>query len=88
MTEEDMLDELAEAISDSLDVDWQPRDGARAVIRCLRGHGLFWPVRGTECPSSHDGRHHVDTSMESGPNNCFHCEADMRTAASLRARGG
>ena len=30
--------------------------------------------RGTECPYSHDGFHHVDTSMESGPNNCFHCE--------------
>lgn len=24
-----------------------------------------------------DGRHHVDTSMESGPNNCFHCERSM-----------
>ncbi|WHO40842.1 hypothetical protein PMI04_009740 [Sphingobium sp. AP49] len=30
-----------------------------------------------ECPSSPDGRHQVDTSMESGPNNCFHCEASM-----------
>lgn len=35
------------------------------------------PKRGTECPSSHDGFHHVDTSMESGPNNCFHCEGKM-----------
>lgn len=34
--------------------------------------------RGTECPSSHDGFHHVDTSMESGPNNCFHCERPMK----------
>ncbi len=32
---------------------------------------------GTECPYSHDGFHHVDTSMESGPNNCFHCERPM-----------
>lgn len=31
-----------------------------------------------ECPHSQDGRHHVDTSMESGPNNCFHCEQPMR----------
>lgn|GEM_PF-2950767 len=31
-----------------------------------------------ECPASHDGRHHVDTSMESGPNNCFHCERSMK----------
>lgn len=30
-----------------------------------------------ECPSSPDGRHQVDTSMESGPNNCFHCERPM-----------
>lgn len=30
-----------------------------------------------ECPSSPDGRHHVDTSMESGPHNCFHCEQPM-----------
>lgn len=30
-----------------------------------------------ECPSSPDGQHQVDTSMESGPNNCFHCEAPM-----------
>ena len=30
-----------------------------------------------QCPSSPDGRHQVDTSMESGPNNCFHCERPM-----------
>lgn len=30
-----------------------------------------------ECAHSPDGRHHVDTSMESGPNNCFHCERTM-----------
>jgi hypothetical protein len=30
-----------------------------------------------ECPHSPNGRHQVDTSMESGPNNCFHCEAPM-----------
>lgn len=30
-----------------------------------------------ECASSPDGKHQVDTSMESGPNNCFHCEAPM-----------
>lgn len=30
-----------------------------------------------ECPSSPDGRHQLDTSMESGPRNCFHCEARM-----------
>lgn len=30
-----------------------------------------------ECPTSPTGRHIVDTSMESGPNNCFHCEKRM-----------
>lgn len=35
--------------------------------------------RATECPSSPNGRHQVDTSMESGPNNCFHCERPMGT---------
>jgi hypothetical protein len=35
-----------------------------------------------ECPSSPDGRHQVDTSMESGPNNCFHCERPMRKGGS------
>lgn len=34
-----------------------------------------------ECPSSPDGRHQVDTTMESGPDNCFHCEAPMGGAA-------
>ena len=31
----------------------------------------------TECLNSPNGRHQVDTSMESGPNNCFYCDADM-----------
>lgn len=35
---------------------------------------------GTECPHSPTGFHIVDTSMESGPNNCFHCEAPMMRA--------
>ena len=34
---------------------------------------------GTECASSPTGLHQVDTSMESGPNNCFHCEKPMPT---------
>lgn len=31
-----------------------------------------------ECPNSPFGRCQVDTSMESGPNNCFHCERSMK----------
>jgi len=34
--------------------------------------------KGTDCPQSPTGFHIVDTSMESGSNNCFHCEADLR----------
>lgn len=30
-----------------------------------------------ECPLSPTSRHQVDTSMESGPNNCFYCERAM-----------
>lgn len=36
-----------------------------------------------ECPRSPDGKHQVDTSMESGPNNCFHCEQPMRAIRKL-----
>lgn len=32
---------------------------------------------GNECHHSPTGFHIVDTSMETGPNNCFHCEAPM-----------
>ena len=31
----------------------------------------------TECPQSPSGRHEVDTSMGSGPSNCFYCESKM-----------
>jgi hypothetical protein len=37
------------------------------------------PKVASECPTSPDGRHQVDTSMEEGPNNCFHCSAKMGT---------
>lgn len=32
---------------------------------------------GPECPTSPTRRHIIDTSMESGPHNCFHCERSM-----------
>lgn len=47
----------------------------RALIEAARP--ILSGNLGKQCPASRDGRHHVDTSMESGPNNCFHCEADM-----------
>ena len=38
-------------------------------------------AKGGECPFSHDGLHHIDTSMETGPHHCFHCGTDMRARA-------
>ena len=32
----------------------------------------------SDCPCSPNGRHQIDTSMESGPHHCFYCEANMR----------
>jgi len=32
-----------------------------------------------ECEHSPSHRHQVDTSMEEGPNNCFHCGVSMTT---------
>ena len=32
---EELIDLISEAISDSLDVDWTPRDGARTIIAAL-----------------------------------------------------
>ena len=80
---QDLEDLLTDAINDSLDMDWTGRDGARAIIRMLAEEGLAVVEvpppfnRGDECHASHDVRCHVDTSMESGPNNCFHCERPM-----------
>jgi len=34
---EDLEDDIEQAISDSFDIDWTARDGARAVIELLRG---------------------------------------------------
>ncbi len=83
MDPQELEDMIAEAIDDSLDMDWTGRIGAKAVLAMLEREGMAIvdippPFnRGDECPSSEDGFHHVDTSMESGPNNCFHCEMPM-----------
>ena len=71
---------IDDAIADSLGPDWNSFQAAHHVMQWLTDAGLQIvpaPKRGTECPTSHDGFHHVDTSMESGPNNCFHCEGKM-----------
>lgn len=71
---------IDDAIADSLGPEWNSFQAAHHVMQWLTDAGLQIvpaPKRGTECPSSHDGFHHVDTSMESGPNNCFHCEGKM-----------
>lgn len=82
-TAQEIEDLLAEAINDSLDVDWNGRDGARAIMRALVDQGMAIVEvpppfnRGDECPNHPGHRCQVDTSMESGPNNCFHCERPM-----------
>lgn len=50
-------------------------EGTTLLPAALSPQGL--DAKEGECPSSPDGKHQVDTSMESGPNNCFHCEAPM-----------
>lgn len=57
-------------------------DGLRAA-RALIDEMLAELTRGTECPLSPNGRHQVDTSYESGPYNCFHCEARMERTAGI-----
>lgn len=48
----------------------------RALARRIEAEREAVPIH-SECPHSYDGRHHVDTSMEEGPNNCFHCGVSM-----------
>lgn len=56
------------------------RDG---VVRWTAANVLRNVKPWLECPRSPDGKHQVDTSMESGPNNCFHCEQPMRAIRKL-----
>jgi len=44
MTDEELTDLIAEAISDSLDMDWNSSDGARAVVAMLWREGLLPPT--------------------------------------------
>lgn len=86
MTETPMNDTNAiislidDAISDSLGPDWNSFQAAHHVMQWLADAGLqivAKPKRGTDCANSPTGFHIVDTTMESGPNNCFHCEGKM-----------
>jgi len=73
-------DMIEEAIAESLGPDWTPSDAAYCVMQWLEDEGLMIvqkPLRGTECPNAPNGRCQVDTSMETGPSNCFHCERPM-----------
>jgi hypothetical protein len=38
---QDLEDMIADAIGDSMDMDWTYRDGARAVIRALEEDGIL-----------------------------------------------
>ena len=40
MTRDELRDLLEQAIGDSLDAGWQPRDGAEAVLVALEREGL------------------------------------------------
>lgn len=39
MERDELEDFLEEAISDSLEMDWHPRDGARSILRTLEAAG-------------------------------------------------
>lgn len=41
MTEEELTDLISDAITDSLEMDWTSRDGARAVVRALRAANVM-----------------------------------------------
>lgn len=74
--DEDWFDEV---IGDSIDMDWTSRVAARLIVQRLGELGvtITHTPRGTDCDNSPNGFHQVDTSMESGPNNCFYCEEPM-----------
>ncbi|WP_298172053.1 hypothetical protein [Novosphingobium sp.] len=91
MTEQEIEDWLEEAISDSVDMDWTPRVAARLIMERMRGEGITLAIpkpQGTDCAQSPDGRHHVDTSMEEGLNNCFHCGVSMARRTPSDSNGG
>lgn len=62
-----------------------PDDLVGETVEVAYSHGFIWLAseprivtdEPPECPSSPTSRHQVDTSMESGPNNCFYCERAM-----------
>lgn len=68
-------DLIAEALKERGVIHWTRH---KLLVAIELEDGNFDPDSEPECPASHDGRHHVDTSMESGPNNCFHCERSMK----------
>ena len=75
-----VAENLADSIRLAIDAQGGPEDEDEAqfyaaVTRYLDGPAALAP---RECALSPDGKHQVDTSMESGPNNCFHCEKPMK----------
>ncbi len=81
MTDNDLIEWLETAIDDSFDLGWTSLDAAKLIVSRMRDEGLVMVIpkpRGTDCPQSYDGHHHVDTSMEEGPYNCFHCGRSMK----------
>jgi hypothetical protein len=58
-----------------------PFEKRRGEVKCTCGFdaALSPPAipEAEQCPSHPGHRCQVDTSMESGPSNCFHCERPM-----------
>lgn len=54
-----------------------------ATARAIAEHLITYadrieaPIGRAACTVSHDGRHHVDTGMETGGYHCFHCGEPM-----------
>ena len=40
MTNEDLIDFLETTITDSIDLDWSPRDAAKLIVSRMRDEGL------------------------------------------------
>lgn len=49
-TDQDIEDLIADSIGDSIDIDWSPRDGAKAVLEALRKEKLLVAAKPSEQP--------------------------------------
>jgi len=71
------VDEMEAACPGSEHIDRPMVDALLALSAKYQAIADAEPDDGPECPSSPTRRHQLDTSMESGPHNCFYCERKM-----------